>query len=97
MIAGSVPAIGEDLVVLALGIACLLWGFAGTRFTRIVLVCARRVAGYAAIAGMLYMAGLGDDIRRAAATAATCLHDGTVVICDLVIRAFAIHLPPGAP
>lgn len=53
------PAIGEDLVVLALGIACLLWGFAGTRFTRIVLVCARRVAGYAAIAGMLYMAGLG--------------------------------------
>ena len=70
MSAGSVPAISEDLFVLALGIACLLWGFAGTRFTRIVLVCARRVAGYAAIAGMLYMGGLSGDLRRAAELAA---------------------------
>jgi hypothetical protein len=88
---------GGDLFVLALGIAGLLWGFAGTRFTRVVLVVARRIAGYAAIAGMLYMAGLGDDIRRAAGVAAICLHDGTAVICDLLLRAFAVHLPPGAP
>lgn len=97
MSAGLVPAATEDLVVLALGLACLLWGFAGTRFTRVVLVCARRVARYAAIAAVLYTSGLGEHLRRAAVVSALCLREGAVTICDLVIRVFAIHVPPGVP
>ena len=83
----------ENLFVLALGLLWLVLGFAGTRFMRVVFVCARQVLRCTAIAGGLYLLCIDGRVWRGALSTADEMRDALEGMCLLVVGILTIEPP----
>ncbi len=83
----------RSLVIVALGVACVAWAFAGTRFMRVLWVSTRQLVRYTVVAGGIYLLCTNAGIWTTATRSVTSMRDGVDVLRTVIVRLLTIQMP----